>query len=324
MTVNIDLTESENNKIFIRAQRVCLGTPTPKIKTLWCIGKPYNNMANIFDSCDKSIKTIVPYYDTLIERIQKEQDMENEKRADGTKTLLLTTGSSVLVGLYEELKDYADRLPKRERERYAVALEGLLMLAFNGGRVLGWEEQSVESETKTESDDVVVNEVETQSTSLDEYLVSGLCGIGSNRTKRFLGGKLKAGDSKAEVLRYALDAEKTSIDLQKYHDSYMMSRTIGFNLDKECWKLIGMARTYGYEAGIIRDNSNKDTPIIAIAELPNGATIAFRCADDDMWRGISNYEKPWDNDFDSNLVKIESNILELYQDEIKQRYIDSK
>ena len=301
---------------------MCLGTPTPTIKTLWCIGKPYNNMKAIFDSCDKSIKTIVPYYDTLIERIQKEQDMKNEKRAEGTKTLLLTTRSSVLVGLYEELKDYAGRLPKRERERYAVALEGLLMLAFNGGRVLGWEEQS--SETKTESNDEVVNEEKTQSTSLDEYLKTGLCGIGSNRTKRFLGRKLEAGDSKAEVLKYALDAEKTSLDLQRYHDSYLMSRTIGFNLDKECLKLIGMARTYGYEAGIIRDNSNQETPIIAIAELPNGATIAFRCADDDMWRGISMYEKPWDNDFDSNLSKIESNILSLYQDEIKQRYIDSK
>lgn len=274
----------------------------------------------IFTSVDKSIETIVPYYDTLIERIQKEQDMANEKRVDGTKTLLLTTRSSVLVGLYEELKDYADRLPKKERERYAVAIEGLLMLAFNGGRVLGWEEQSVESGTKTESNDEVVNEAKTQSTSLDEYLKTGLCGIGSNRTKRFLGRKLEAGDSKAEVLRYALDAEKTSIDLQKYHDSYMMSRTIGFNLDKESWKLIGMARTYGYEAGIIRDNSNQETPIIAIAELPNGATIAFRCADDDMWQGISKYEKPWDNDFDSNLVKIESNILELYQDEICAKY----
>ena len=274
----------------------------------------------IFTSVDKSIETIVPYYDTLIERIQKEQDMANEKRVDGTKTLLLTTRSSVLVGLYEELEDYADRLPKKERERYAVAIEGLLMLAFNGGRVLGWEEQSVESGTKTESNDEVVNEAKTQSTSLDEYLKTGLCGIGSNRTKRFLGRKLEAGDSKAEVLRYALDAEKTSIDLQKYHDSYMMSRTIGFNLDKESWKLIGMARTYGYEAGIIRDNSNQETPIIAIAELPNGATIAFRCADDDMWQGISKYEKPWDNDFDSNLVKIESNILELYQDEICAKY----
>lgn len=272
----------------------------------------------IFDSCDKSIKTIVPYYDTLIERIQKEQDMKNEKRADGTKTLLLTTRSSVLVGLYEELKDYAGRLPKRERERYAVALEGLLMLAFNGGRVLGWEEQS--SETMTEPDDEGVNDVETQSTSLDKYLETGLCGIGSNRTKRFLGGKLKAGDSKAEVLRYALDAEKTSLDLQKYHDSYMMSRTIGFNLDKQCWKLVGMARTYGYEAGIIRDTSIKETPIIAIAELPNGNTVAFRCADDDMWQGISKYEKSWDNDFDSNLSKIESNILGLYQDEICTKY----
>ena len=282
--------------------------------------KNFKNNSELFASADEAIRTIVPYYDTLIERIQKEQDMENEKRADGTKTLLLTTRSSVLVGLYEELKDYADRLPKRERERYAVALEGLLMLAFNGGRVLGWEEQSVESGTKTESNDEVVNEEKTQSTSLDEYLKTGLCGIGSNRTKRFLGRKLEAGDSKAEVLRYALDAEKTSIDLQKYHDSYMMSRTIGFNLDKECWRLIGMARTYGYEAGIIHDNSNQETPIIAIAELPNGATIAFRCADDDMWRGISKYEKPWDNDFDSNLVKIESNILELYHDEICAKY----
>ena len=282
--------------------------------------KNFKNNSELFASADEAIRTIVPYYDTLIDRIQKEQDMENEKRADGTKTLLLTTRSSVLVGLYEELKDYADRLPKRERERYAVALEGLLMLAFNGGRVLGWEEQSVESGTKTESSDEVVNKEKTQSTSLDEYLKTGLCGIGSNRTKRFLGRKLEAGDSKAEVLRYALDAEKTSIDLQKYHDSYMMSRTIGFNLDKECLKLIGMARTYGYEAGIVRDNSNKETPIIAIAELPDGATVAFRCADDDMWKGISNYEKTWDNDFDSNLSKIESNILGLYQDEICAKY----
>ena len=298
---------------------MCLGTPTPKIKTLWCIGEPYNIMKHeMFTSVDKSIETIVPYYDTLIERIQKEQDLENEKRADGTKTLLLTTRSSVLVGLYEELKDYADRLPKRERERYAVALEGLLMLAFNGGRVLGWEEQADKSETDVANKSV--NEDVTQSPQSNEYLKTGLCGIGCHRTKLFLGRKLKSGDSKAEVLRYALDAEKTSLDLQRYHDSYMMSRTIGFNLDKECWKLIGMARTYGYEAGIIRDNSNKETPIIAIAELPNGATIAFRCADDDMWRGISKYEKPWDNDFDSNLIKIESNILELYQDEICAKY----
>jgi hypothetical protein len=226
------------------------------------------------------------------------------------------------VGLYEELKDYADRLPKREKERYAVAIEGLLMLAFNGGRVLGWEEQANNSETDVANKSV--NEEVTQSPQSNEYLKTGLCGIGCHRTKLFLGRKLKSGDSKAEVLRYALDAEKTSLDLQRYHDSYLMSRTIGFNLDKECLKLIGMARTYGYEAGIIRDNSNQETPIIAIAELPNGATIAFRCADDDMWRGISKYEKPWDNDFDSNLVKIESNILELYQNEIKQRYIDSK
>ena len=277
---------------------------------------------NMFATVDKTIETIVPYYDTLVQRIREEQDRENEMRTDGKKTLTLTTNSNVFVGLYELLKEYSDRLPKKERERYAVAIEGLLSFAFNGGRVLGWEEQA--NDSKDEEDNEVVNEVEAQSTQSDEYLESGLCGIGSNRTKRFLGKKLKAGDSKAEVLRYALDAEKTSIDLQKYHDSYVMYRTIGFNLDNECWKLIEMARTYGYEAGIIRDNGNKETPIIAIAELPNGATVAFRCADDDMWKGISKYEKTWDNDFDSNLSKIEHNILELYQDEIKQRYPDNK
>jgi hypothetical protein len=277
-----------------------------------------NQNGEIFASADEAIRTIVPYYDTLVQRIRKEQDIENEMRTDGKKTLTLTTNSNVFVGLYELLKDYADRLPKREKERYAVAIEGLLMLAFNGGRVLGWEEQANKSETDVANKSV--NEEVTQSPQSNEYLKTGLCGIGCHRTKLFLGRRLKSGDSKAEVLRYALDAEKTSLDLQRYHDSYMMSRTIGFNLDKECWKLIGMARTYGYEAGIIRDNSNKETPIIAIAELPNGATVAFRCADDDMWKGISKYAKSWDNDFDSNLSKIESNILELYQDELCAKY----
>lgn len=280
--------------------------------------KNFKNNSEIFASADEAIMTIVPYYDTLVQRIRKEQDIENEMRTDGKKTLTLPTNSNVFVGLYELLKDYADRLPKRERERYAVAIEGLLMLAFNGGRMLGWEEQANKSETDVANESV--NEEVTQSTQSNVYLKTGLCGIGCHRTKLFLGRKLKSGDSKAEVLRYALDAEKTSLDLQRYHDSYLMSRTIGFNLDKECLKLIGMARTYGYEAGIVRDNSNKETPIIAIAELPNGATVAFRCADDDMWKGISKYEKSWDNDFDSNLVKIESNILELYQDEICAKY----
>ena len=281
----------------------------------------YRN-SEIFASADKAIETIIPFYDTLIERIHEEQNMENNRRNDGTKTLLLTTRSSVLAGLYEELKDYADRLPKRERGRYAVALEGLMMLAFNGGRVLGWDELA--NKNKNEEANEAVNDEEAQSTQSNLYLKTGLCGIGCDRTKRFLGNKLKSGDSKAEVLRYALDAEKSAIDLSRFQSSYKYSRKIGYNLDKECWKLIGMARTYGYEAGIIRDNSNKETPIIAIAELPNGATVAFRCADDDMWKGISKYEKTWDNDFDSNLSKIESNILSLYRDEIKQRYIDSK
>lgn len=272
-----------------------------------------NNIdSEIFASADRAIETIVPYYDALIERIHDEQ---NRMRANGPRTLIMTIDSSLLIKLYEDLKDYADRLPKKERGRYAVAIEGLMTLAFNGGRVLGWKEQADESEN--------TNDVENQSNVLDEYLKSGLCGIGSNKTKRFLAKKLEAGDNQAEILRYALDAVKTSIDLQKYQSSYKMYRTIGFSLDKECWELIGMALTYGYSGGIIRDDSNKETPIIAIAELPNGETVAFRCADDDMWRYTPKYEKSWDNDFDSNLTKIERNILDLYHDEIKQRYPDA-
>lgn len=271
------------------------------------------NKSEIFASADKAIETIVPYYEKLIESIDKEQ---NSIRTKGTRTLLMTTGSSVFIGLYELLKKYADILPKQERGRYAVAIEGLLTFAFNGGRVLGWEEQAKDGQN--------INEAYAKHESLDKYLNEALCGIGSNRTKRFLAKKIKEGDTKAQVLRHALDAEKMSIDLPKYQGSYKMSRTIGFNLDKECFKMIGMVLFYGYSGGIIRDDSDKETPIIAIAELPNGETVAFRCADDEMWRHIPKYEKSWDNDFNDNLMKIERNILELYQEEIKQRYPDSK
>lgn len=272
-------------------------------------------LSKLFASADKAIDTIIPYYDTLVQRICEEQDKENEIRTDGTKTLTLVTNSNVFVGLYELLKDYTDMLPEKERGRYAVAIEGLLTLAFNGGRVFGWEEQA--NENKGEDND------KTPSNSLVEYCKTEFCGIGTNRTKRFLGRKIDAGDNMAAVLKCALSAEKMSIDLPKYQSSYTLSRKTGFNYDKECWKLIGIARSFGYSGGIVHDYSNKETPIIVIAELPSGETVAFRCADDDMWRYTPKYEKSWDNDFDSNLTKIERNILDLYRDEIKQRYPDA-
>lgn len=272
--------------------------------------------SELFASADKAIKTIVPYYDSLVQSIHEEQNKENELSINGTKTLSLTTDSGVFVGLYDLLKDYADMLPKKERGRYAVAIEGLMILAFNGGRVLGWKEQAGDTEnTEAEGND---------SDSLDEYLKTGFCGIGTNKTKRFLGKKIDSSDNRAEVLKCALSAEKMSVDLLKCQESYKLSRVAGYNFDKECWRLIGIARSYGCYGGIIRDNSNKETPIIAIAELPSGETVAFRCAEDDMWKYTPKYEKSWDNDFNSNFAKIERNILELYQDEIKQRYPDSK
>ena len=72
--------------------------------------KEFKNNSGIFASADEAIRTIVPYYDTLVQRIRKEQDIENEMRTDGKKTLTLPTNSNVFVGLYELLAQLEKRI----------------------------------------------------------------------------------------------------------------------------------------------------------------------------------------------------------------------
>ena len=131
------------------------------------------------------------------------------------------------------------------------------------------------------------------------------------KVKLFLNKRLKEGDASARLLRMALEIETRQENAIKHPKCEI----IGNKMEDACKAYLDNLKKYGLRYGMIY-TWEEPLPVVIIAELPNGSTIAYRCSHDLKWADVPQYTSEWDHDFDSNRAKIEQNIIELYADEI--------
>lgn len=154
----------------------------------------------------------------------------------------------------------------------------------------------------------------------DEYLKHQFCYVGSNKTKRFLKKKADDGDSRAALLRCALDIETKQRQINRYKEGSFYTRQIGNQMEDLCLELLDKASALGYNIGQIQDGADEKLPVVIIAELQTGTTVAYRCSRDRKWNNIPQYAGEWDGNISENASRIETCILEYYEDDISKRY----
>lgn len=145
-----------------------------------------------------------------------------------------------------------------------------------------------------------------------------MCGIGTRKVKLFLNRKIKQGDTKAQILRIALEAEDANISAKNYWGDYKYQY-----YEKKADKIRELISLYEKDKTLVFGYQNfkgRETNHIIYFELPDsGEQISFHCTLPKT-DGIPVYGKDWDGIQNSTLPKIEKDIELLYEEELRQRY----
>ncbi len=164
-------------------------------------------------------------------------------------------------------------------------------------------------------------EIQEKNYDLGEQLSESrinMCGIGTRKVKLFLNRKIKQGDTKARILRVALEAEDANISAKQYWGDYKYKY-----YEKKADKIHDLISLYEKDQTLVfgyQDYKGRETNHIIYFELPDsGEQISFHCTlskTDD----IPVYGKAWDGVQNSTLPQIEKDIELLYGEELRQRY----
>lgn len=145
-----------------------------------------------------------------------------------------------------------------------------------------------------------------------------MCGIGTRKVKLFLNRKIKQGDTKAQILRIALEAKDANISAKQYWDDYKYQY-----YEKKADKIHDLISLYEKDQTLVfgyQIFQGRETNHIIYFELPDsGEQISFHCTLPKT-DGIPVYGKDWDGIQNSTLPKIEKDIELLYGEELRQRY----
>ena len=130
--------------------------------------------------------------------------------------------------------------------------------------------------------------------------------------KKFLIELAEMGDKNATLLLVAFEIENRRDNAVKYPDIKN-----AWNLAEDaCKAYLRHCMNYNMKCGKIKVDEGQ-LPYIIIGTLPNGNTIAYRCSEDLKWHDVPLYQGGWDYQCDNNRRKIEQNIIELYEDCIR-------
>ena len=148
-----------------------------------------------------------------------------------------------------------------------------------------------------------------------------MCGIGTNRLKRFLNARIKAGDKTAELYRTALELEDVNIRAKKYKGDY----SVRCYNKKEVLlsRLCDLCRNHGdILYGCHYDNATVDyINSVMYFELPGCEQISFHChLNGRKAVHLPTYPKEWDEKVESTLPKLEAAIMLLYGADIAAKY----
>lgn len=146
----------------------------------------------------------------------------------------------------------------------------------------------------------------------------GMCGIGTNRLKRFLNKKIKEGDKVAEIFSTALNLEDANIRAKKYSGSTYSDHYYD-EKEKLLKELIGLCCEkgnilFGYQ---YTDDDFAYINAVMYFNLPGCEQVSFHChletADANT---LPKFPNEWDGQKNSTLPKLEKAILAQYGEEI--------
>ena len=139
-----------------------------------------------------------------------------------------------------------------------------------------------------------------------------MCGIGTRKVKLLLNEKIKEGDYIAELYRTALEIEDLNISAKKYHGEY---REKYYSKKNDNILLLSeLCNKYNVEYGI-EEVYGGQFNVIFYFDLPDMRQISFhtRIKKRDMNK-YPKYNKKWDGEINSTLLKIEETLNKIYFD----------
>lgn len=147
---------------------------------------------------------------------------------------------------------------------------------------------------------------------------TSMCGIGTRKLKLFLNGLLKKGDKTAELYRTALETEDFNIkakDTTPYYKDKVYAKKHEYIL-----KLIELCKSGGVKYGW-QSSDVKNINSVVYFELPDMEQISFHTSLAEKEKAdIPKYKGEWDGKVMSTLGKIETTIVKVYGDLIKEKY----
>lgn len=165
---------------------------------------------------------------------------------------------------------------------------------------------------------IAYQEAERRIADYDKRKESFCHGIGLRKVKLFLNARIKEGDEKARLYRYALEAEgenlKAKKALHKYHSDYHA-------YDKKEYYICNLADIC-MRLSVPFGTQTSDAPAalyVVYYELPNCEQISFHtnAYEADSW---PEYQGKWDGKKCSTMEKLENAIWGIYEARLKEKY----